>query len=296
MNRLRSAPLRVLLLAAVLLAAFQFSAGASPAHAGTAFFVAYGTGLEPGATVGVLVGDNSCGQVTVDAAGEWAATIGPDAPVLVCPAVAGDIIYFKLNGVLTDVTEVYANGGTPAEPVFGVVLAGSDAGVDLDTVPPVIEGPEIFEGVVAAAGDLAVIDLSGVVAVDEVDGDVDVFNDAPDAGFAVGETVIGFWAVDAAGNKAELEITAVVTVKFSGDAGLVTDVPTEGVGFGNAAASPLPDFREALIAQGVQSVWVIRNGEFIILFPESPDFVSTAFLDLFADGIPAGEPMLVWAK
>lgn len=296
MNRLRLAPLRALLLAAVLLTAFQFTGGASPAHAGTAFFVAYGVGLEPGATVDILVGDNLCGQVVADAGGDWVATIGPDAPVLICGAVAGDLIHFKLNGVLTDATEVYKNGGTPSEPLFGVVLAGSDAGVDLDTVPPVIEGPEIFEGVVAAAGDFAVIDLSDVIAIDDVDGAVDIFNDAPDAGFPVGETVIGFWAVDAAGNKAELEITAVVTVKFSGDAGLVTDVPTEGVGFGNAAASPLPDFREALIAQGVQSVWVIRNGKFIILFPESPDFVSTAFLDLFADGIPAGEPMLVWAK
>ena len=90
MNRLRSAPLRALLLAAVLLTAFQFTGGASPAHAGTAFFVAYGAGLEPGATVDILVGDNLCGQVVADAGGDWVATIGPDAPVLICAAVAGE--------------------------------------------------------------------------------------------------------------------------------------------------------------------------------------------------------------
>lgn len=296
MNHLRSAPLRAALLAVALLAAFQLAGGASPAHAGTSFFVAYGTGLEPGSSVGVIVGDNLCGTVEVDTGGEWVATIGPDAPVLVCAAVSGDLIQFKLNGVLTDVTEVYKNGGTPAEPLFGVVLAGAGVVSALDTVPPKISGPELIELVVATATALAEIDLSDFTATDEVDGPVDLLNDAPDAGFPVGTTVVRFTATDEAGNEAVWETEVIVTVKFNGDAGLVTDVPTEGVGFGNAAASPLPDFREALIAQGVQSVWVIRNGEFIILFPESPDFVSTAFLDLFADGIPAGEPMLVWAK
>ena len=59
MNPVRIVPLRAVLLAAALLAAFQFSAGAPRAHAeGVSFFVAYGTGLEPGSTVGLLVGDN----------------------------------------------------------------------------------------------------------------------------------------------------------------------------------------------------------------------------------------------
>ncbi len=297
MNHLRSAPLRAALLAAVLLAAFQFSAGATRTQAGgTAFFVAYGAGLEPGATVDILVGDNLCGQVVADAAGEWVATIGPDAPVLICAAFAGDLIHFKLNGVLADATEVYKNGGTPSEPLFGVVLAGADAGADIDTVPPVIEGPAIIEGVVATASDLAAIDLSDVIAIDEVDGAVDVFNDAPKAGFAVGETVVGFWAVDAAGNRAELDVTVVVTVKVATEGGIAGAVPVTGVGFGNAIGSTVSVFREALIEQGVKSVWVIYQGEFVIFYPASPDFVSAQFIELYANGIPAGEPMLVWAN
>lgn len=295
MNSLRSAPLRAALLAAVLLAAFQFSAGAPRVHAeGVSFFVAYGAGLEPGATVGVLVGDNFCGQIEVDTAGEWVAVIGPGAPELICAAVAGDVIYFKLNGVLTDATEVYENGGTPSEPQFGVVLAGSDAGADVDTVPPVIEGPEIIERVVATADDLIVIDLSDFTAVDAVDGPVDLFNDAPDAGFPVGTSWIRFTAVDAAGNDAVLETKVIVTVKVATEGGIAGDVPVSGVGFGNAVAGPVSVFREALLEQGVKSVWVIYQGTFVIFFPASPDFVSAQFLELYADGIPEGEPMLVW--
>ncbi len=299
MTPIQRAPLRAALLVIALLAAFQLSAGAPRLHAGgTSFFIAYGAGLEPGATVGILIGDNFCGEVAVDAAGEWVATIGPDAPALVCAAAAGDLIHFKLNGVLTEVTEVFASGGTPAEPVFGVALAGSDAGADadVDTVPPVIEGPEVIEHVVATADDLIVIDLSDFVAVDAVDGAVDLLNDAPGEGFPVGTSWIRFTAVDAAGNEAVLEVKVIVTVKVATDGGIAGDEPVEGVGFGNAIAGPITTFREALIEQGVKSVWVIFEGEFVIFYPESPDFVSTQFLELYADGIPEGEPMLIWAK
>jgi hypothetical protein len=384
MSLARSAPRFAAMLAAAVVAVLLISSGASRAHAQISFFIAYGVGLEPGDTVGFFIGDNWCGQVEADGEGQWLASIGPGAPELVCEASPGDLIRFKLNGVLTNVTEIYEHGGGPANTEAGVTLAGGDggdAGSGTDTVPPVIEGPELvdyrleagqkyvhidfnvefdafdavdgpvdlfndapdlgfpagktwvhlwawdsaenkairevlvvvvgdttppkikapelIERTVATLEDRVVLELADVIAIDDVDGEVPVFNDAPDAGFPVGKSWIRFWAVDEAGNEAVFETKVVVTVKssFDGEGGVQGDIPPSGhVAFANAVGSSVPIFREALIAQNVKVAMVIREGRFVTFYPWAPDFVNAVFLDLFEAGVPHGEPMLIWAN
>jgi hypothetical protein len=112
--------------AAVVAALLLMSATISSAGAQALPFKAYGAGLRPGAAVEAFKGTTSYGRTTVDAAGQWQIDIKQP------PANNGDVIGFKLDGLITAQTITFMGG--LFVPIPGLALT-----VPAGTVaPPVV--------------------------------------------------------------------------------------------------------------------------------------------------------------
>ena len=76
--------------------------------------VVYGTGVNPGDTIAILVANTVLETVTANDQGEW-------GPVIV-PGTKGDLITFLLNGAAVDQSAEWEPGGTPQNVQTGFVL------------------------------------------------------------------------------------------------------------------------------------------------------------------------------
>ena len=136
-------------------------------------------------------------------------------------------------------TDAAGNVGTATTDVTVTVI---------DTTAPVVTAPadlsiEVGEG----ADDVPKINaaitafLDGVVATDDVDGDIAVTNDAPDV-FSVGDTSVTFTATDAAGNVG----TATTVVTVTAPAADMGDAP-----------APADTGSAGLVAEGSTNLWFV---------------------------------------
>lgn len=109
-------------------AAVLFGALSATASAQTPPFTAYGTGLEAGSEVTAWIGEDACGEATVDADGNWLIQVEAGGD---CAPVAGDEISFQIDGEATNETATYEPGGAPEDVANGIDLTlAEDDGTD----------------------------------------------------------------------------------------------------------------------------------------------------------------------
>ena len=250
-------------------------------------------------------------DISVLAEGDWGITVSDDVIVdFLGAASAVDNVDSSVI-VSNDAPSTFLVGNTVvtffATDAAGIVAQSVTATVTvsimapLDDMPPVITAPDdisvLAEGDwgITVSDDVIVDFLGAASAVDNVDSSVIVSNDAPST-FLVGNTVVTFFATDAAGNVAQ-SVTAQVTVvseflQLSGtsvtlqdynpvsativknsfdvdiaDGVLAVDlraVPLNLTNIKNAVMSPAKDSRESLlifgISSGVPAVSGVRTG------------------------------------
>lgn len=115
---------------AMAVAAVLFGAFAASANAQVPPFTAYGTGLESGAVVEAWIGDDACGEATVDGDGNWLIYVQAGGD---CAPVDGDEISFTIDGDATNETATYSAGGAPEDVAEGISLTVDDSGPEAPT-------------------------------------------------------------------------------------------------------------------------------------------------------------------
>lgn len=110
---------------AIAIAAVMFGALSASANAQTPPFTAYGTGLEAGAEVTAWIGEDACGEATVDDDGNWLIYVEAAGD---CAPVDGDEISFQIDGAATNETAVYEAGGAPEDVANGIDLTLAEGG------------------------------------------------------------------------------------------------------------------------------------------------------------------------
>lgn len=171
--------------------------------------------------------------------------------------------FFSANVNVPSVTnDTWGNTWTPAdinENDFGVQLnsgnGNSDRKVDsikitvfynpfVDTVPPVVTAPDDI--LAEATGSLSSINLGEASAVDDVDGNVTVTNDAP-AQFPLGITLVTYFAQDSTGNNAtdvqtvEIVDTTAPELSIPDDLLVEAEGPLTNITLGEASAVDIVD-------------------------------------------------------
>jgi hypothetical protein len=147
----------VLAVAVALFGSFATTAlAAGPPH------TAYGTGATEGDAIAILAGTTSCATATADADGNWG-PVALGATVGDCVFAAGDTISFSLNGTVAEQTEIWNEGGAPANATTGTVL--TVAAVVVPEVVPEVVVPEVTAPAPGATGNAGLAQSTGTSSI-----------------------------------------------------------------------------------------------------------------------------------
>ena len=193
------------------------------------------------------------GDITVegDVTGGATAT-GPAITAFLSAAEARDIVYgnvsithnapdlFPLGATIVTFTATDSSGNSS---VASAVVTVTDTTTATLTVPDSISVEADVSAGADPAGALIAEFLSGAVAMDIVDEDVDIINDAPST-FPVGDTVVTFTASDDSGNTSAASSTITVLDTTPPLLAVPDDIVVEGdvTGGADAASETLASF------------------------------------------------------